>query len=186
MTRPLQIQSSSRGAASPGYMSSGSITGGGIQAGIDGVINLIESVSQEDFAIGRTFSGGAAVLNATHNFFDEWRVNVRKLAVLGRLQTGWDYPESQPLNRGAEANYLEWLSIVSADRMDDAEPMLTDDGNIRLEWRRDGYVRIAEIGSDSLYLAVLAPDRSNDDAEEFDRFDAEALDRFFVDGVIRS
>jgi hypothetical protein len=115
----------------------------------------------------------------------DWRANVRKLVMLGRLQKGWDHPDSQPLDRRAEANYLDWLPRVPASRMDDAEPMLTDDGHIRLEWRRDGYVRIAEIGPDSLYLAALASNRANDDAEDFDRYDSKALHRFFVEGVIR-
>jgi hypothetical protein len=106
--------------------------------------------------------------------------------MLGRLREGWDYPDSQPMDRGAEANYLEWLPTVSEDRMHDAEPMLTDEGHIRLEWRRDGYVRIAEIGPAQMYLAVLAPDRANDDAEEFDSYDPDALTRFFREGLIRS
>jgi hypothetical protein len=105
--------------------------------------------------------------------------------MLARLKKGWDYPESNPMSRGAEANYLEWLSTVPADRMDDAEPMLTDEGHIRLEWRSDGYDRIAEIGAASLYLALLAPDRADDDALELNVFDQLALDRFFVRGAIR-
>ncbi|MGV0768701.1 hypothetical protein [Mycobacterium syngnathidarum] len=110
---------------------------------------------------------------------------MRKLAVLARLETGWDYPGSQPMSKQAEAHFLEWVSTVPDDRMDDAEPMLTDDGCIRLEWQQDGYRRIAEIGPDSLYLAALAPDRRNDDAEEFDQYDSAALSQFFLRGILR-
>ncbi|WP_370501159.1 hypothetical protein NWT09_13180 [Mycolicibacterium sp. jd] len=110
---------------------------------------------------------------------------MRKLAMLARLQHGWDRDDSQAMDRGAEANYLDWLATVRADRMDDAEPMLTDEGHIRLEWRRDGHVYIAEIGGQSLYLALLAPDRADDDAVELGGFDRDALDRFFARGAIR-
>ncbi len=188
MTTLLQIRTSTPGAGSPSYASSGTITGGGIRAGIESLIRLIDGVSEgTNFATSGTFTSDAPILNIrTRSVVREWRVNVRKLAMLARLQKGWDYPESQPLNRAAEANYLDWLTTIPSDRMDDAEPMLTDDGNIRLEWRRDGYVRIAEIGSDSLYLAVLAPHPANDEAADFDRYDSNALNRFFQEGVIRS
>jgi hypothetical protein len=152
---------------------------------VDGLIERIDVLVEQNLPAGRTFSGEARILGATfRNVVNEWRVNVRKLAMLARLQKGWDFPESQPLNRGAEANFLDWLATVPDERMDDAEPMLTDDGSIRLEWRREGYVRIAEIGSDTLYLAVLAPDHADDDAEE-SRWDLNALARFFMTGAIR-
>jgi hypothetical protein len=105
--------------------------------------------------------------------------------MLARLPKGWDFPDSQPMDRIVEANYLDWLSQVPPDRMNDAEPMLTDEGHIRLEWRRDGYKRIAEIGPNSLFLVSLAPDRADDDSEEINAYDAEALSRFFIEGILR-
>jgi hypothetical protein len=110
---------------------------------------------------------------------------VQKLAMLARLKQGWDYPDSKPMDRDAQANYLEWLPSVPDDRMTDAEPLLTDEGHIRMEWRRDGYARIAEIGPSSLYLAVITPNRVDSDAEELDHFDADVLNRFFASGVLR-
>ncbi|OBF17203.1 hypothetical protein A5725_24605 [Mycobacterium kubicae] len=136
--------------------------------------------------LGATFGNTFMLNTLTHGVFHDWRANVRKLSTLARLQKGWDFPESEPLQREAGANYLEWLADVPIDRMADAEPMLTDEGSIRLEWRRDGYVRIAEIGPKSLYLAVLSPDGVNDDAEELNAFDRSALSRLFFDGIIRS
>jgi hypothetical protein len=152
----------------------------------DAVIKRIDGMSGENIAVGSTFSGVSRILDVKHHQrLEGWRVNVRKLAMLARLQKGWDYPDSEPLDRDAEANYLEWVSHVPAHRMADAEPMLTDDGHIRLEWRRNGCKRIAEIGANSLYLASLTPDRQNDDAEEFDRYDERALTRFFASGRLR-
>ena len=139
---------------------------------MNSVIGLLDEASQPSAAKRTPLSGGTRILSVTATgSVADWRGNVRKLAMLARLKQGWDYPESTPMSRGAEANYLEWLSTVPADRMDDAEPMLTDEGHIRLEWRSDGYVRIAEIGAASLYLALLAPDRADDDALELDVFD---------------
>ena len=155
--------------------------------GLETVIGrLLDTASvQNDQTHGVLSAGTRTLAVGKRRASDDWRVNVRKLAMLARLQRGWDCPDSEPLDRDAEANYLDWLPTVPADRMDDAEPMLTDEGHIRLEWRRDGYVRIAEIGARSLYLAVLAPNRADDDAEEFEEYNPEALDQFFLRGAIR-
>ncbi|AXN43405.1 hypothetical protein MM1218R_01457 [Mycobacterium marinum] len=194
----MQIKSSHT-SESPSYsISSGDTTvgtGSELVPRVDRIIKLIDGVSPQDFSISSDFTDNRFILKAWIPILEserastfaahDWRVNVRKLAMLARLQKGWDYPESQPLERGAQANYLDWVAMVPLDRMADAEPMLTDDGNIRLEWRREGYARIAEIGPDSLYLAVLAPDSEDDDAEEYSRCDLDALTRFFLDGAIR-
>lgn len=186
----MQLLINPAATASPGYSvrTRDTVTSGDhLKARIETLVNLIDGVSQENFHSGGTFSGESIILRAkTYPVAHDWRDNVRKLAMLARLQNGWDYPDSQPLSQGAHANYLDWLPVVPLHRMGDAEPLLTDDGNIRLEWRHDGYVRIAEIGPDSLYLAVLAPDSANDDAKEFDRCDLDALSRFFIEGVIQS
>ncbi|BBY36305.1 hypothetical protein MMAN_04390 [Mycobacterium mantenii] len=160
---------------------------------VDRAVELIEHASRLAVPTGATFTSDAGTLNikrdalAEHKAVQhEWRFIARKLAMLSRFQEGWDYAHSQPLQAGAQANYLEWLATVSPDRMGDAEPMLTDEGHIRLEWRQNGYTSIAEIGADSLYLAVLAPVRSDDDAEEYESFEQDALDRFFRNGILRS
>lgn len=174
--------------------------GAGLLADLDGVIGLLGSAAHGE-AILTTFSGGSArvILGtpgrapaasvarvAAHPAAgSDWRANVRKLAQLARLQHGWDYPSSQPMNTAAEAHFLQWVSTVPDERMNDAEPMLTDEGHIRLEWRNNGYVRIAEIGPDSLYLALLTPNHASDDAEEFEPYHQEILDRFFLEGTFR-
>lgn len=107
---------------------------------------------------------------------------MRKLKHLQSLQLGWDYPDSQPLDPIAEDNYRRWIAYVPEDRLADAEPMLTDDGFIRIEWRQDGCKRLAEIGPDSLFLCSLSPGAPQ--SEEFDHYDQAALDRFFTSGVI--
>lgn len=180
MPQELRIRASRRDAEPEGYsVRGGTFTGSTTRLpDTHGLIKRIDGLTRG----GTIFSGNAS---STGIILVDWKANVRKLAMLARLQEGWDYPESQPLSRAAEANYLEWLAGVAPDRMDDAEPMLTDEGHIRLEWRRDGYVRIAEIGPDSLYLAALAPDRGDDDAEEFETYELDVLNRFFLEGVIR-
>lgn len=106
-----------------------------------------------------------------------------KLAAILRATEGWDAPWSQPADRDAVANYSAWFSTVAPGRELDAEPMLTDEGNVRLEWDRDGYDYTAEIGSASMWLCVLAP-RASDDAEVDVAFDEAVLSRFFHDGVL--
>lgn len=172
--------SSLRLAAADGATSSNpplrSHTGGSFIARLDVIIAGI------DQATGPTRSGGSTRIIGNQAY--TWRYTVRKLAMLARLPLGWDYATSKPMNPLAEANYLEWLSGIPADRLGDAEPMLTDDGFIRLEWRRDGYARIAEIGPASLFMASLTPNPQDDVAVEVDRFDSTALSRFFALGVI--
>lgn len=178
--------------------------GGDLLFGLDSVIGLLSDVAHNEgrFTTEFTFSGGGSHLildspgtstasaepaqeAAQPVVGSDWRANVRKLARLARLQHGWDYPSSQPMDSAAEAHFLQWVSTVPDERMNDAEPMLTDEGHIRLEWRNDGYVRIAEIGPDSLYLALLTPNHTSDDAEEFEPYHQEILDRFFLEGTFR-
>lgn len=190
----MQLRAYHLGADSRGYIArSGAVTpsravaSGDMSVKVDRILELIDHASQIALPAGGTVRSEAHIMNiATHNVIHEWRYNLHKYATLARLQEGWDYSDSQPLNREAGENYLEWLATIADNRMDDAEPMLTDEGNIRIEWRRNGHARIAEIGPDSLYLAALAPDRAHDDAEEYATFDLTALDRFFKDDIIRS
>lgn len=104
-----------------------------------------------------------------------------KLAMLGKLRPGWNRADAEPLHPQAEANYAAWVATIPADRASDAEPMLTDEGYIRLEWDSDGHSRIAEIGPVYLYLVDLAPE-AKDDASLDLPFDEAALNRFFIDG----
>ena len=127
---------------------------------------------------------GTTVAKVIAEIRPDWRPNMRKLAMLARLEKGWDYPDSQPMDPGAQANYLDWVTTIAVARMDDADPSLTDDGSIRLEWRAGSDYRIAEIGRDSLYLCNLAADR-NDDSVELDAFDPARLTKFFEDGALR-
>lgn len=183
-TRPT----ASASGGTPLSIEFGERTGGrsSLSVRMDSLIGLLDAASQRDDPNRLRRSGGTRILRVTTpSFVDDWRHNVRKLAMLARLQHGWDRDDSQSMDRGAEANFLDWLATVRPDRMVDAEPMLTDEGHIRLEWRRDGYVHIAEIGARSLYLALLAPNRVDDDAVELDNFDRVALDRFFAGGTIR-
>lgn len=109
-----------------------------------------------------------------------------KLAAILTAPDGWDYDSSRAADRGAVANYMAWSSHVPPDRLRDAEPMLTDDGNIRLEWKPNpnSHRRIAEIGSNSLYLIALAELFEDVRSTEIDHFDEAALDNFFLHGVI--
>lgn len=108
-----------------------------------------------------------------------------KLAAILRAEEGWDAPWSQPADRVAVANYSEWFSTVPAGRELDAEPMLTDEGNVRLEWfHPSGRRRIAEIGASYMYLAELAARFENSEAVELETFDAAALTKFFLHGAL--
>lgn len=106
-----------------------------------------------------------------------------KLAAILHAPAGWDHPESQPADRSAVAHYLAWAATIPADRAVDAEPMLTDEGHIRMEWERGGCDHTVEIGATTLWMHCMAPDPADDrDAEvEFDR---SVLDTFFTSGDI--
>ncbi|TWS25397.1 hypothetical protein FK268_09415 [Tsukamurella sputi] len=108
-----------------------------------------------------------------------------KIAAILRAREGWDTPASLPADRDAVANFTAWFSTVRADRQSDAEPMLTDEGNIRLEWDLGQHECTAEIGADTMWLCLLAPDPI-DDADREVAFDAITLTRFFYSGILPS
>lgn len=175
----------SGGGGARSYTIPGTSGRSGLISSTDRVIKQIDSVSAENLPVASSFLGPRRILMfRSRSWGGGWRGNVRKLAVLARLEQGWDYPESQPMDRAAEAHFLDWLASVPSERMVDAEPMLTDEGHIRLEWRTNDCTRIAEIGPDSLYLACLAGNREDDDSHEFRPYDPEPLRRFFIEGVL--
>lgn len=112
-------------------------------------------------------------------------VAMAKLEMLQSLGPGWDGPGSRPLDAVSSRQYLDFLSKVVPARAHDAEPLLTDEGLIRLEWRSDGFAYSAEIGPDSLYMCALAPRSTDDDDEELDHYDPDRLLRFFENGELR-
>jgi hypothetical protein len=112
-------------------------------------------------------------------------VAMAKLEMLRSLGPGWDGPGSLPLDDSSSRQYLEFLSKVMDTRTNDAEPLLTDEGLIRLEWRSNGFSYSAEIGPDSLYMCALAPRATDDDDEELNHYDLDRLLRFFERGELR-
>lgn len=106
-----------------------------------------------------------------------------KLAAILEAQEGWDSDSSQPVNRQALANYLRWLADAPSDRAADLEPMLTDEGLIRLEWERAGVDHTVEIGPELLWMNVLSDQPEDDACVEF-KFSVNALDRFFRFGEL--
>lgn len=110
-----------------------------------------------------------------------------KLALILEAEEGWDAEHSLPADRIAVAHYLEFLKSVAAARLADAEPILTDDGFIRMEWEREGIDYVAEIGPDSLWLCSLgvSASGSDDDAIELDLYDQSLLAQFFSSGALR-
>lgn len=118
----------------------------------------------------------------TSSTIDDWRVPVAKLAEILRAEQGWDLPNSQPADRTAVANYTSWLSDLAVSKHRDAEPMLTDEGHIRLEWRRGDNEFTAEIGPARMWLCILAADPAHDRDVDV-AFDAEVLRRFFTAGI---
>ena len=85
---------------------------------------------------------------------------------------------------GAAANYLQWLSAIPSSRMRDAEPTLTDEGYIRMEWQWHGAHCIAELGNSYLYLYKIADNRDDDESIELDTFDRQVLNVFFARGTV--
>lgn len=106
-----------------------------------------------------------------------------KLALILDAQEGWDSDSSQPVNRQALANYLRWAADAPSDRAADLEPLLTDEGFIRLEWERAGVDHTVEIGPELLWMNILS-DRFEDCAFSEVKFSAHTLDRFFRFGVL--
>ncbi|AMU39229.1 hypothetical protein A3N99_02750 [Mycobacteroides abscessus] len=104
-----------------------------------------------------------------------------KLAQILDSPEGWDADHSQPADRAAVANYRDFVRTVPELRMADAEPMLTDEGHIRMEWHRDGIDCIAEIGPNSLWLCSLgaSPSGTDDHHVALDRYDGAKLVQFF-------
>jgi hypothetical protein len=90
-----------------------------------------------------------------------------------------------PVNPEAAQHFRDFVEAMPADRFRDAEPTLTDEGRIRMEWDREGYSYIAEIGQSDLYLCALAPLPESDDDLELERYDGARLLAFFVDGQLR-
>ncbi|MBM4516555.1 hypothetical protein GS532_17645 [Rhodococcus hoagii] len=116
----------------------------------------------------------------------DWReAHLSKLSALAALAAGWDGPDSQPLSDASASHFEEFLTRVAGGRSSDAEPMLTDEGFIRLEWRSAGYSYAAELGADSLYMCALAPSSADDADVELDTFDLERLVHFFESGDLR-
>lgn len=112
-------------------------------------------------------------------------VAMAKLEMLQSLGPGWDGPGSRPLDGISSRQYRDFLSKVADTRANDAEPLLTDEGLIRLEWRSNGFSYSAEIGPDTLYMCALAPRSTDDDDEELDYYDPDRLLRFFERGELR-
>lgn len=111
---------------------------------------------------------------------------VSQIAVLLRAEDGWDAEHSQPLNRIALANYLQWFAGIPDGREFDAYPMITDTGHIRLEWTGAMGDCVAEIGPNSLWFCSLGPSASGDqDTDvEIDSFDECRLTEFFEHGTL--
>lgn len=106
-----------------------------------------------------------------------------KLSSILAVSDGWDLSTSKAADRNAVANYAAWSATVPAQRLDDAEPMLTDEGHIRVEWTRGDNAFTAEIGPSSMWLCILAKDAAND-ADLETVFDPTALNRFFTAGIL--
>ena len=106
-----------------------------------------------------------------------------RLEDLRKAQLGWDNPNSQPLHPEAEENYLQFLVGIDESQSRDAEPMLTDEGFIRMEWRRDDHCFVAEIGPEYLYLCHLTPSHLDDSSWE-GVFDIGKLNEFFNNGEL--
>lgn len=110
-----------------------------------------------------------------------------KLALILNAKQGWDAEHSRPADRTAVGHYLRFVATVATLRLVDAEPILTDEGFIRLEWEREGIDHVAEIGPDSLWLCSLgaSPTGKDDDSVEVDHYDEGRLTKFFTTGVLR-
>lgn len=151
-------------------------------------VKPIGRMSSGFFLVQPRYEGTTTILTAAEiGDGDDWRRSVAKLAMILQAKEGWDAEHSQPASRVAVANYLDWLPSVSARRLADAEPMLTDEGFIRMEWSREGHDYTAEIGPESLWLCVLSSDDSDadDDSVELDHYDKSALTAFFEVGRIQ-
>lgn len=106
--------------------------------------------------------------------------NLAKLAMLCLAEEGWDTDSSQPAHRRAIAGYLESGLWAAAG---DGEPMLTDEGEIRLEWERGEDDHTVEIGSIGMYLARLRDSLEDSDCTA-PLFDADALIDFAASDVM--
>lgn len=130
-------------------------------------------------AISRPRSDGADAARAVPPHISQ---NLAKLAVLCLAEEGWDTGSSQPVQRRAVAGYLESGLWAAAG---DGEPMLTGEGEIRLELERGGDDHTAEIGSLGMYLARLR-DAFEDCDYTAPAFDADTLIDFVAGDVMPS
>lgn len=108
-----------------------------------------------------------------------------KLALLRSLSDGWDGPGSVALDPDSAKNFEDLIDRIDADRYQDAEPVLTDQGLIRLEWSVSDYAYSAEIGGSTLYMCALAPSPDEDDDVELPTYDRDRLLNFFQTGKLR-
>lgn len=114
---------------------------------------------------------------------EDWEVALTtRLQTLTQLKAGWSGAESQPLNAASAEHFRAFLVHVPQARANDAYPVLTDEGYVRLEWQSHGHAYSAEIGPNSLYMCDLAPEAVDDSDVELDWYDQDRLVEFFLSG----
>jgi hypothetical protein len=110
---------------------------------------------------------------------------VAQLRSLRALPDGWDGPSSWAIRDAPVRSYVALIQKLGQDLLQEAEPMATPDGGLRMEWERGPYSYVAELqGDGGMYLCVLGPTASEDHDAEFAAAEVSKLVRFFEDGTI--
>lgn len=123
-----------------------------------------------------------AELEATNQNLRQLIAIHHKIQRVRRLADGWHGTGSVAIDHVALLHYVDFLHLVEYERIADAELAPTADGMVRMEWDRDGFSYVAEIGADKLFLCSLAPDSVDTEAEV--PFSMDVLVKFFNDGTI--